>query len=283
VTGGDTATLEALSYEQLLAWVGEASAEPRPCVLIYRNPKTKIRLGLLYESERAGRERAMAFQCFDPDLFEFESIEPATPKDISRGQNQKGVVFKERADAKPPRSSAATIAINLSCGSCKAIRAFSGQPPKCVTCGWTLGDLIEFTDTPYWQGLRKQRQGPLANDGVEGHRRLRAGKRKSEAAERLSETVRGILAVAMVTLVVALGVGLLSVWMTPEADQLAERYQLSKDRVFVQTKPHGCEYNDSPLGEKHCHYEKTVDVSRECPADNCRVTGVHVSWRRVEE
>src|ERR1700722_19224721 len=28
--------------------------------------------------------------------------------------------------------------MNLSCGKCRCIRPFSGDPPKCDTCGWTL-------------------------------------------------------------------------------------------------------------------------------------------------
>jgi hypothetical protein len=32
--------------------------------------------------------------------------------------------------------------MNLSCANCRAIYSFSGDPPKCDTCGWVLGDRL---------------------------------------------------------------------------------------------------------------------------------------------
>ena len=34
--------------------------------------------------------------------------------------------------------------MNLSCGNCKTIQNFSGDPPKCDVCGW-----VYSTDTAY--------------------------------------------------------------------------------------------------------------------------------------
>jgi hypothetical protein len=76
---------------------------------------------------------------------------------------------------------------------------------------------------------------------------------------------------------------LLQIWLTPEKDRLAQQYQIPEDKVIVDSKPHGCDFDDAPLGNKHCHYEKQVDVMRECPGSNCKVSGVYVSWRKVEE
>jgi hypothetical protein len=49
--------------------------------------------------------------------------------------------------------------VNLSCGNCKTIQSFSGDPPKCDVCGWVCG--TESTDTAYWQNLRILRYEPV--------------------------------------------------------------------------------------------------------------------------
>jgi hypothetical protein len=65
--------------------------------------------------------------------------------------------------------------------------------------------------------------------------------------------------------------------------RLADEYKVTRDQVFIAPKPYGCDFGDAPLGNKHCHFEKVVDVERACPAPDCRVTAVYVSWRKVEE
>jgi hypothetical protein len=70
---------------------------------------------------------------------------------------------------------------------------------------------------------------------------------------------------------------------TPDKEKLANEYKVDQDKVFVEAKPHGCDFDDAPLGNKHCRFEKVVDVERACPEPDCRVTGVYVSWRKVEE
>jgi len=69
----------------------------------------------------------------------------------------------------------------------------------------------------------------------------------------------------------------------PEKQRLAEEYRVNQDQVSVEPKPHGCDFDDAPLGNKHCHYEKVVDVERACPGRDCRVTGVYESWKKVDE
>jgi hypothetical protein len=65
--------------------------------------------------------------------------------------------------------------------------------------------------------------------------------------------------------------------------KLASEYSVGEGHVFVQPKPHGCDCDDAPLGNKHCHYEKHVEVERACAAPDCRVTSVYVSWNKVDE
>ena len=68
-----------------------------------------------------------------------------------------------------------------------------------------------------------------------------------------------------------------------EADRLADQYHVPKDKIVIEPKPHGCDFDDAPLGNKHCHYEKSVDVARGCPAPDCQVAAVYVSWKKVDE
>lgn len=77
--------------------------------------------------------------------------------------------------------------------------------------------------------------------------------------------------------------GVFYYWLVPEKQRIADQYKITEDKVFLEPKPHGCDFDDAPLGNKHCHYEKVVDVERACPGPDCQVTGVYVSWRKAEE
>ncbi|MGB7846846.1 MAG: hypothetical protein WBL63_14620 [Candidatus Acidiferrum sp.] len=149
--------------------------------------------------------------------------------------------------------------MNLSCGKCKTIQPFSGDPPKCNVCGWVC-DSVATKDTAYWQNLRTQRHQPAS----------------AQEDGRILQKLFGV------AIVIAIIFGA-AYWLTPEKQRLAEKYSVSQDRVFIEPKPYGCDYDDAPLGNKHCHFEKNVDVGRACPAPDCRVTSVYVSWRKVDE
>jgi hypothetical protein len=102
-------------------------------------------------------------------------------------------------------------------------------------------------------------------------------------AEGIAKAVRTLLKFVMFWVVVAVIGYILWIILVSDQTKLSTEYAAPEDRVFVQPKPHGCAYNDAPLGDKHCHFEKVVDVQRACPDPDCRVTAVYVSWRRVEE
>lgn len=72
----------------------------------------------------------------------------------------------------------------------------------------------------------------------------------------------------------------LGVWLTPEKQRLAEKYQISQDAVSIAPKPHGCDFEDAPLGNKHCHYERKEDPVRN---EQQKVIAVYVTWDKVEE
>lgn len=79
---------------------------------------------------------------------------------------------------------------------------------------------------------------------------------------------------------VAIGGGLFALFI-PEQTRLSFEYDVPAENVFVHQKPHGCDFADAPLGSKHCHYEKHVELERACR--DCKVTRVDVSWDKVEE
>jgi hypothetical protein len=138
--------------------------------------------------------------------------------------------------------------VNLSCGSCKTIRPFSGDPAKCDVCGWVCKD----SDT---------------------HQRS-----ASSSTDTLGQFL-GKLLVGGFLLVCALIAA--DYWFRTEKQRLADEFKVPQEKVFIESKPHGCDFDDAPLGNKHCHFEKQVDASRSCTG--CSVTAVYVRWRRVEE
>jgi hypothetical protein len=69
--------------------------------------------------------------------------------------------------------------------------------------------------------------------------------------------------------------------LTPGKYQLALKYGLTVDQVFIDPKPAGCDFTDAPLGDKHCHFEQNVYLERECLTPNCPVKRVYVSWQKV--
>lgn len=51
-------------------------------------------------------------------------------------------------------------------------------------------------------------------------------------------------------------------WVLPNDWRVkyAAEYMLNNDQIFIDRKPHNCEWASAPLGDKHCHYEKVVTV-----------------------
>ena len=46
--------------------------------------------------------------------------------------------------------------------------------------------------------------------------------------------------------------------LPPDKDYLSNKYNIPVERINAASKPHGCAYNDAPLGNKNCHYDKHV-------------------------
>jgi hypothetical protein len=62
-----------------------------------------------------------------------------------------------------------------------------------------------------------------------------------------------------------------------------DKYSVPRTLVFVDVKPHDCEFLSAPMGEKHCHYDRKVVVITPDPPAGIEKKSVYVSWERVEE
>jgi len=82
----------------------------------------------------------------------------------------------------------------------------------------------------------------------------------------------------------------------------ALKYDVKSAQVMIEKKPHSCEWDTSPLGNKHCHYERVISMVLIRWADDGRrlvsydnetwylvdpsvsvSPSVTVSWSRVDE
>ena len=86
-----------------------------------------------------------------------------------------------------------------------------------------------------------------------------------------------ILLVVILPLVVQEG----AMWLAPESKfGYAAKYELPDDKVYVQSKPHDCEWGKAPIGNKYCHFEKSVITDKD---SHGKVTAVYVNWEKVQD
>jgi hypothetical protein len=71
------------------------------------------------------------------------------------------------------------------------------------------------------------------------------------------------------------------VWLFPTSSAgYSMRYGVSQKNVFIEPKPHDCEWGKAPIGNKYCHFDKVVDTTTD---GSGKTTRVYVSWQKVEE
>jgi hypothetical protein len=138
--------------------------------------------------------------------------------------------------------------MNLSCGQCKRIQPFSGEPPKCDVCGWVCGPKIPATEN----SSKSQSFG----EPIKDYARVTQTPKTSKP----SDTFEGLGCLLGLVIVAAIGFGAYYFFFMPDKDYLSSKYNVPIERVNAPPKPHGCAYNDAPLGDKHCHYDKHVYV-----------------------
>jgi hypothetical protein len=86
--------------------------------------------------------------------------------------------------------------------------------------------------------------------------------------------------VGSVCVVVMVPLGLLFAILPPRP-QAALTYHVSLSQVSSDPKPTNCEWDYAPLGNKGCHYEKQVELTREPVGGS--VTSVWITWNKVTE
>lgn len=69
-------------------------------------------------------------------------------------------------------------------------------------------------------------------------------------------------------------------WIVPDKYRYAVEYDVPSEKVYVQDKPHDCEWEKAPLGNKYCHFERRVAPSMN---DKGVVTEVYINWDKVAE
>ena len=158
--------------------------------------------------------------------------------------------------------------MNLPCDNCKTIRPFSGQPLTCDVCGCDCGASSRHkTDVP---------PGEPAS--------IRGEEEKVQQGALLRVGLWGFLIVGAAFLLVEyLAPEKHPDILTPGKYQLALKYRLTEDQVFMDPRPKGCDFTDSPMGPKRCHFEQSLNVVRECLTPKCPVIRVYVSWHKVRD
>ena len=167
--------------------------------------------------------------------------------------------------------------MNIPCDNCKTVRTFSGEPLRCDVCGLERdASSLRGTDVPHRELTSARGEEAWLGEENGGQR-----------------VGLGVLLRVGIWVLVIVGAGCLLAQylaskkhpdiLTPGKYQLALKYHLTEDQVFMDPKPKGCDFTDAPLGDKHCHYEQSLNVVRQCLTPNCPVERVYVSWNKVRD
>jgi hypothetical protein len=160
--------------------------------------------------------------------------------------------------------------MDFPCDQCKTIRSFSGEPPRCDVCG-RLRDvpLLALADVP-----------PASPDTLTPEHKIAIG-----------TIMRLIFWGVLVVGIIFLGIqrfgpqvnspGKPSAHLAPSQYQIALEYHLTEDQVLMDPKPQECDFTTAPVGNKHCHFEQSLNVVRECLDPKCPPARVYVGWRKV--
>jgi hypothetical protein len=75
---------------------------------------------------------------------------------------------------------------------------------------------------------------------------------------------RGRIAFGLIGLLVLLGgLGDILIYFAPtETWGYAVKYGVDTSKIVIEKQPHNCEWDSAPLGNKHCHYDADVQVTK---------------------
>jgi hypothetical protein len=80
-------------------------------------------------------------------------------------------------------------------------------------------------------------------------------------------------AIALLLVLVGLFYG--CIYVFSKTFKYEQQYNVDAKHVFVDDKPHDCEWDAAPLGNKYCHYENEVTLENDASG---AVTDVYVRW-----
>ncbi len=64
-------------------------------------------------------------------------------------------------------------------------------------------------------------------------------------------------------------VGAIALWSYwDSAFILSYRFRVNEENIYIQKKPHDCEFLSAPIGRKHCSYEKVYQRYDASERDN---------------
>lgn len=72
-----------------------------------------------------------------------------------------------------------------------------------------------------------------------------------------------------------------TIWLFPNSTfGYSMKYGVDDKHVYVEPKPHDCEWGKAPIGNKYCHFDRVVTTDKD---RNGKITAVYVNWEKVEE
>ena len=153
--------------------------------------------------------------------------------------------------------------MHLPCQNCKGLQPFSGEPPICDVCGW---------EAPW------SKTTPPANPTT----KRSVVKSSEETNLRAVARFAGMLCAIAIGLMVFWYGGIeLLIWLAPESRYgYAFKYTDSADQVFIEPKPHDCEWGKAPIGSKYCHFERHISFAND---EHGNIKAVYVTWEKVQD
>lgn len=168
--------------------------------------------------------------------------------------------------------------VNLSCGGCKVIRPFSGNPPACDVCGWVYTSAAMQTSSPPAPSSNKGDSSSLQNlfcyqckatrpffgttpvcyecgwvyDPSSKPVRVPAKVNVTQTKKEFS--FGGLIGWIVFALIVWFI--LPASWTDPFLYSTV--YQINSDEVHRSDRPTDCDFMHAPLGDKGCSYKKMV-------------------------
>jgi hypothetical protein len=105
----------------------------------------------------------------------------------------------------------------------------------------------------------------------------------TETKEKFKNYFLGVSTIVVVPMVLLIVIDPYVSTLFPEsAWAYAMQYNTESQYVVMDSKPHDCEFFKAPIGNKYCHFDRTVTTQKGDEGVNHRVL-VYVNWNKVSE